>query len=126
MIETDAGKLQQILVNLWSNAIEYTNQGAIHLDVQQTGDHVVLSVSDTGIGIAPEHLSRIFDPFWQVERHSTRRHGGVGLGLNVTRRLSRLLGGEVTVTSAPDKGSTFVVRLPLFAPPTSPRRGSRV
>jgi len=121
MIETDAGKVQQILVNLWSNAIEYTNEGSIQLDVQVAGGHVLISVADTGIGIAPEHLARIFDPFWQVERHSTRRHGGVGLGLNVTRRLARLLGGEVTVTSTVGKGSTFVVRLPLTPPPVKRR-----
>ena len=69
-------------------------------------------VHDTGIGIAPEHLERVFDSFWQVDQSSTRRVGGTGLGLSVARRLARLLGGEVTVTSSPGIGTTFTLTLP--------------
>jgi len=77
-----------------------------------SGDTVSIAVTDAGIGIAPENLERIFDPFWQVEQRSTRRVGGTGLGLSVSRNLARLLGGDVTVTSSPENGSTFNVTLP--------------
>jgi signal transduction histidine kinase len=69
-------------------------------------------VADTGIGIPPAHLEHVFDAFWQVEQAASRRVGGTGLGLSVTRRLARLLGGDVTVESTPGQGSTFSVRLP--------------
>ncbi|HSU98295.1 MAG TPA: ATP-binding protein, partial [Gemmatimonadaceae bacterium] len=77
-------------------------------------------VRDTGIGIADEHRDRIFDAFWQVEQPSTRRVGGTGLGLSVTRRLARLLGGDVTVTSKVGEGSAFIVSLPLELPSRAP------
>jgi signal transduction histidine kinase len=73
---------------------------------------VLLWVRDTGIGIAPEHLEQVFDPFWQVEPATTRRFGGTGLGLSVARRFARLLGGEVDVASPPGDGTTFTVRIP--------------
>jgi signal transduction histidine kinase len=103
----------------------------------------VFTVRDTGLGIAPEHLPRVFDAFWQVDQASTRRAGGTGLGLHVTRRLLRLLGGDVVVESTLGEGSTFTVRLPriwwnvsdehavsvatgkaTFAPPSAARRTS--
>ena len=77
----------------------------------------LLRVADSGIGIPAEHQERIFEPFWQVEQAASRRVGGTGLGLSVTRRLTRLLGGDVTVESTVDTGTTFQVRLPLGAPP---------
>jgi signal transduction histidine kinase len=76
-------------------------------------DRVAISITDSGIGVAPENQERIFDPFWQVEQRSTRKVGGTGLGLSVSRSLARLLGGEVTVESELDKGSTFTLNLPL-------------
>ena len=110
---TDEGKLRQILLNLLSNAIKFSDHGDIVIRSHHNGESVSVSVIDHGIGIGAENLERIFDPFWQVEQRSTRRVGGTGLGLSVSRNLARLLGGDVTVESAPDEGSTFTVTLPV-------------
>ncbi|MBV9773352.1 MAG: PAS domain S-box protein [Gemmatimonadetes bacterium] len=111
-IESDSRKLRQILVNLLGNAIKFTDRGGVELRLEEVGEEVFFRVADTGPGIAPEHLDRVFDPFWQVEGGTTRTVGGTGLGLSVTRRLARLLGGDVTVASEVGRGSTFSVRLP--------------
>jgi signal transduction histidine kinase len=112
-IETDAGKLRQILLNLLTNAVKFTDEGSVTVSAEEDGDGAVaFHVQDTGIGIAPEHLGRIFESFWQVEQTTTRRVGGAGLGLNVARQLARLLGGDVTVKSVVGEGSTFTLRLP--------------
>lgn len=118
-MSTDSGKVRQILVNLLSNAVKFTPEGRVTLIVQHDGSIVRYVVRDTGIGIADEHRDQIFDAFWQVEQPSTRRVGGTGLGLSVTRRLARLLGGDVTVTSKVGEGSAFTVSLPLESPATS-------
>jgi len=110
---TDAGKLRQILLNILSNAIKFTDAGEIRLHTRLNGDEAKFSVSDKGIGIATENLQRVFEPFWQVEQSSTRRAGGTGLGLTVSRSLARLLGGEVGVESKLGEGSTFTLTLPL-------------
>jgi signal transduction histidine kinase len=114
-MSTDSGKVRQILVNLLSNAVKFTPAGRVTLVVQHDGPVVRYIVRDTGIGIAEEHRDQIFDAFWQVEQPSTRRVGGTGLGLSVTRRLARLLGGDVTITSRVGEGSAFTVSLPLEA-----------
>lgn len=116
MITTDRTKFKQMLVNLLSNAIKFTDQGEVRLTAAIRGDFAELCVSDTGIGIDPEHLEAIFEPFWQVEQGATRKAGGTGLGLSVTRKLARLLGGDVTVKTAVGKGSTFTLTLPLVSP----------
>ncbi len=112
-VETDAGKVHQIVLNLLSNAVKFTDEGEVAVSLAASNGHAVLRVRDTGIGIAPENLERIWDAFSQVEQAPTRRVGGTGLGLSVTRNLARLLGGDVAVESAPGRGSVFTLRLPL-------------
>ena len=109
---SDAGKVRQVLVNLLSNAIKFTEQGEVALSSWTENGRVVFEVRDSGIGIAPEHLERAFEPFWQADQSATRKSGGAGLGLSVSRRLARALGGDVTVESAVGKGSRFRLWIP--------------
>lgn len=111
--ETDPGKVRQILLNLISNAVKFTEYGEVRLQVRGDGSEAVIQVSDTGIGIAPEHLKRIFEPFSQVEQAASRRKGGTGLGLSVSQELVKLLSGSLDVQSELGQGTTFSVRLPL-------------
>ena len=112
-MRTDPRKVKQVVLNLLSNAVKFTEQGQVELSALPHGDAAFVRVRDTGVGIPPEHLERIFEPFWQVEQTATRVAEGTGLGLSVARRLARLLGGDVTVESTPGVGTTFTVRLPL-------------
>jgi signal transduction histidine kinase len=112
-VETDPGKLRQILLNLVGNAVKYTERGEVVAEVRGERDAVTLDVRDSGIGIAPEHLERIFDPFWQADQTATRRAGGTGLGLAVARRLATLLGADLSVESRLGEGTTFTVRVPV-------------
>jgi signal transduction histidine kinase len=111
---TDAGKLRQALVNLVGNAVKFTDHGSVRVRAwaEREGEELVFEVEDTGIGIAEEHLPRVFDAFWQVDQAPTRRVGGTGLGLHVTRRLVRLLGGDVLARSTVGAGSCFTIRMP--------------
>jgi signal transduction histidine kinase len=111
-VHTDLLKLRQMIVNLLTNAVKFTDSGSVTLSATGEGDTIRISVADTGIGISPTHLASVFEPFWQVEQNASRRVGGTGLGLSVTRRLARLLGGDVQAESAPGEGSTFVITLP--------------
>ena len=109
----DREKLQQILLNLLSNAIKFTEAGGeVRVSCASRGATVAIDVSDTGIGIAPEKLASIFDPFVQVDQRLTRPHEGVGLGLAISRDLARGMGGDLVVASAPRRGSTFTLTVP--------------
>ena len=119
-VESDPTKVRQILVNLLSNAVKFTDTGTVSAEAILVGKEFLLKVSDTGIGIQPDNLHRIFDPFWQVEQKATRRATGTGLGLTVTKRLANLLGGDVDVMSNVGEGTTFTVRLPVKAPHIAP------
>jgi len=111
---TDAGKLRQALVNLISNAVKFTDEGEVCVRARTAleGEEIVFDVEDSGIGISEQHLPRIFDAFWQVDQAPTRRVGGTGLGLHVTRRLVRLLGGDIAARSILGEGSCFTIRVP--------------
>jgi signal transduction histidine kinase len=115
-LHTDRGKVLQILVNLISNAIKFTDVGEITISASLVSGEAEFSVRDTGIGISPAHLDRVFDMFWQVEQDLTRRAGGAGLGLDVSRRLAQLLGGRLTAESTRGVGSKFTLYLPQNTP----------
>ena len=114
----DPNRLRQILVALLSNAVKFTPSGSVTAAVGQEGDGVWLTVTDTGVGIAPERLAPIFEAFRQGDGSSTRRHDGSGLGLALARGLARRMGGDIEVASAPGEGSCFTVRLPREHPVT--------
>jgi PAS domain S-box-containing protein len=116
----DASRLEQVVVNLLTNAAKYTADGGlISLSVQREGDDAVLRVRDTGVGIAPELLPRIFDLFTQAERSLDRSQGGLGIGLCLVQRLVEMHRGRVDVYSTLGQGTEFVMRLPVMATPAS-------
>jgi signal transduction histidine kinase len=108
-IESDRTKLQVVIKNLVVNALKFTDRGSVRVVVAERDGGIEVSVADTGIGIAPDRLESIFDPFWQADTSSTRRHGGVGLGLYIVRRLVEILGGRISVESTLGSGSIFRV-----------------
>jgi len=115
----DVARVRQILLNLISNAVKFTDDGGVTVRAASVAGRVVLSVSDTGVGMTDEQRARLFSPFVQGDRSIARRFGGTGLGLAICRHLADLMGGEVAVESAPGRGSTFTVTLPL-APAENP------
>jgi signal transduction histidine kinase len=113
-LDADAARLQQVFVNLLNNAAKYTDAGGhIHLSADVNGDWAVIKVTDTGIGIDPELLPRLFEPFSQAKRARPRSEGGLGLGLSIARRLVEMHGGTIKVASVPGRGSEFTIELPL-------------
>lgn len=109
----DPLRTSQILNNLVSNAVKFTSKGQVRLSVLVEPEAVEFILQDTGMGIAPEKLARLFEPFTQADASTTRLHGGTGLGLSISRQLCQLMGGQLTATSLPGTGSRFVARLPL-------------
>jgi signal transduction histidine kinase len=125
---TDGFKLGQCLLNLASNAAKFTRNGRIAVSARREADLLVFEVRDTGIGIPAEKLGELFEPFVQADASITRTHGGSGLGLAITRRIARLLGGDVSVASVEGEGSTFTLTAaadmrPKVVTVEAPRRG---
>ena len=112
-VRADREKLRQILVNFLTNAIKYTeNGGSISVGADAGPGSATIWVKDSGIGIPADQIARVFEPFFQVERGRTRRFSGIGLGLTISRDLARAMGGDVTIDSAPERGTRVAVRLP--------------
>ncbi len=109
----DDTKMRQCLFNLLSNACKFTNNGVVRLEGRRIGDTLRFLVQDSGIGMTPEQLAKLFQPFVQADSSTTRKFGGTGLGLTITRELARLMGGDVSVTSIPGVGSTFELELKI-------------
>jgi GAF domain-containing protein len=119
-LTVDPMRLRQVLFNLLSNACKFTKEGEVRLKAKRVADGrdgIELAVADSGIGMTPEQQAKIFEEFTQAESSTAQRFGGTGLGLAITRKLARVMGGDVTVVSEPGKGSVFTVRLPSRAPP---------
>ncbi|MFO1418094.1 MAG: PAS domain S-box protein [Methylotetracoccus sp.] len=112
MCLADPVRLTQILLNLVGNAIKFTEQGRVVVSARRDGDCLLFRVEDTGIGMTPDQIDRLFEPFEQADSSTTRRFGGTGLGLAITRRLVDLMSGEIRVESRSGQGSSFEVRLP--------------
>ena len=115
-VRSDRDRFQQIILNLLANAAKFTDKGGVvTVSWEQRGEHVLIHVADTGIGIPDDQRERIFDPFVQVDASTTRKSEGVGLGLAISRDLARQMGGDVSVASRPGDGSTFTLALPRGA-----------
>jgi CheY-like chemotaxis protein/anti-sigma regulatory factor (Ser/Thr protein kinase) len=112
VVRADAKRLRQGLLNLISNAAKFTQHGIVRLDVKHAGESITFDVSDTGIGMTPAQMARLFQPFMQAEDTTSRKYGGTGLGLTNTKHFCELMGGSVSLESKPGVGSTFTIRLP--------------
>lgn len=129
-LHADLTKVRQALFNLLSNACKFTSAGPIALRArrEQGGGaepEIVLEVADSGIGMTPEELKRLFEPFVQADSSTTRKFGGTGLGLAITRRFCEMMGGRISVASIPGQGSTFTIRLPVNVPELQPEVAAR-
>jgi signal transduction histidine kinase len=109
-------RLRQAMLNLMSNANKFTERGTITVNAQQGQengrDYIAIAVADTGIGMTPEQMDKLFQEFSQADASTTRKYGGTGLGLAISKRFCQMMGGDITVESKPGRGSTFTIRLP--------------
>jgi two-component system phosphate regulon sensor histidine kinase PhoR len=113
----DYFRLEQMFINLMDNAVKYTDQGGIAIRVSGAAGRLTVEVEDSGVGIAPDHLPRIFERFYVADRARSRQSGGTGLGLAIVKHIVSLHGGEIEVRSSPGMGCTFMIRLPFTAAP---------
>jgi signal transduction histidine kinase len=113
----DRRKMHQVLLNLLGNAVKFTEEGTVTVSCRCAGPELTLSVADTGVGIAEEDLPTIFEEFRQLEAQETGKPKGTGLGLPLSRKLARMMGGDIAVRSAPGEGSVFEVTIPVQEPP---------
>jgi signal transduction histidine kinase/ActR/RegA family two-component response regulator len=123
-VYSDQDKIKQILLNLLSNAAKFTHEGAVTVRATHREDQLVIDVIDSGIGIAADKLDKIFEEFQQADSSTTRQYGGTGLGLTISRKLARLLGGDLTVTSTPGVGSTFTLAVAVHYGAAAPSAAS--
>ena len=119
IIEANPIQMTQVALNLIDNAINYTSEGSVHVSLERHEDSVVVAVKDTGFGISSEHLPRIFERFYRIDKGRSRATGGTGLGLSIVKHIVEAHGGKVTVESALNQGSTFTVSLPIGMPAES-------
>jgi PAS domain S-box-containing protein len=109
---TDQRRLEQVILNLLNNAVKFTEKGHVRISCRREDEHYILSVADTGIGIRPEEISGLFQPFHQIDTGLSRKHEGTGLGLSICKKLINLMGGEISVESEWGQGSIFTMRFP--------------
>jgi signal transduction histidine kinase len=123
-LHADQMRLRQALLNLMSNANKFTDHGTIAIDARQgqedSRNWVTISVADTGIGMTPEQMGKLFQEFSQADASTTRKYGGTGLGLAISKRFCQMMGGDITVESEPGRGSTFTIRLPRIVEASKP------
>ena len=123
-VRNDMTKMRQIIFNLLSNAAKFTQNGTVTLaarrEMEAGSEWLMLSVSDTGIGMNAEQMSRVFSEFTQADASTTRKYGGTGLGLPISRHFAQMMGGDITIKSVEGEGSTFIVRVPVEVAPTTP------
>ena len=117
-IRSDQTRVRQILFNLISNAAKFTDGGTITLTLRraQDSEHILFAVSDTGIGMTPDLLAKVFEPFRQADASTTKKYGGTGLGLTISQRFCRMMGGEIKVESSRGVGTRFMFELPIQGP----------
>jgi signal transduction histidine kinase len=135
-LHADQMRLRQALLNLMSNANKFTERGTISVDARDGQENgrgwVTIAVADTGIGMTPEQLGKLFQEFSQADASTTRKYGGTGLGLAISKRFCQMMGGDITVESVPGRGSTFTIRLPRIVEvpketvPVNPARTGQV
>ena len=115
-LHADQMRLRQAMLNLMSNANKFTERGAITVDARQGRengrDYIAIAVADTGIGMTPEQVGKLFQEFSQASSTTASKYGGTGLGLAISKRFCQMMGGDITVESEPRRGSTFTIRLP--------------